>query len=63
MAHQIVSGAPADILIAAGEFPVKYLEARGFVSNKTAVPRVYKNNNIEIIGNPKFDLSKSDAVL
>jgi len=35
--------------------------ARGFVSNKTAAPRVYKNNNIEIIGNPKFDLSKSEA--
>jgi len=35
--------------------------ARGFVSNKTATPRFYKNNNIEIIGNPKFDLSKSEA--
>ena len=35
--------------------------ARGFVSNKTASPRFYKNNNIEIIGNPKFDLSKSEA--
>ena len=36
--------------------------ARGFVSNKTASPRFYKNNNIEIIGNPKFDLSKSEAI-
>ena len=32
--------------------------AREFVSNKTASPMFY-NNNIEIIGNPKFDLSKS----
>ena len=35
--------------------------ARGFVSNKTSIPIVYNNNNINIIGNPKFDLSEAEA--
>tara|TARA_Y100001954_G_C15826725_1_gene612572 strand:+ start:1957 stop:6117 length:4161 start_codon:yes stop_codon:yes gene_type:complete len=35
--------------------------ARAFISNKTSDPSLYKNNNIEIVGNPKFDLSKSDV--
>ena len=35
--------------------------ARGFVTNKTSEPKIYEENDIVVIGNPKFDLSKSDA--
>ncbi|MBC8299117.1 MAG: CHAT domain-containing protein [Pelagibacterales bacterium] len=43
----------ADIRIVSG--------ARGFVTNKTSEPEIYEDNNVVVIGNPKFDLSKSDA--
>jgi len=47
LAQQIASGAPADLLISAGEFPVSFLQERGLVAS--APVRVLTNELVVVV--------------